>query len=46
MGLKPHQIESKLENAFKFTDYMNSILEEARSAVYKSQKDILRYYNQ
>jgi len=45
MGFEPYQRKSKLESVSKFTDYMKYILEETMSAIYKSQKDIAKYYN-
>ena len=45
MEFESYQKRSKLENISKFTNCMKSTLEKAKSAIYKSQESIVKYYN-
>jgi len=45
MGFEPSQAPSGLETVNKFTERMKSATEEAKSAIYKAQEDMTRYYN-
>jgi len=45
MGFEPHQQESKLEDVSKFMKRMKSMLKEAKFAIWKSHKDMTKYYN-
>jgi len=45
MGFEPSQAPSRLEMVNEFTEWMKSTTEEAKSAIYKAQKDMTRYYN-
>jgi len=45
MGFEPRQNSSSLEMVNKFTKRMESTTEEAKSAIYKAQEDMTRYYN-
>jgi len=46
MEFKPYQKKSKLESIYKFTNCIKFMLKKARATIYKSQKNITRYYNQ
>jgi len=46
MGFEPSQAPSRLETVNEFTEWMKSATEEAKSAIYKAQKDMMQYYNQ
>jgi len=46
MGFEPSQVPSGLETVNEFTKRMKSATEEAKSAICKAQKDMIRYYNQ
>jgi len=46
MGFKPRQNPSSLETVNEFTKRMESTTKEAKSAIHKVQKDMMRYYNQ
>jgi len=46
MGFEPRQNLSGLEMVNEFTKRMESTTEEAKSAIHKVQKDMMRYYNQ
>ena len=45
MCFKLYHYKSKLENIMKFTEQMKAVLEKVKSTTYKSQKDIILYYN-
>jgi len=45
MGFKPRQNPSSLETVNKFTERMRIVIEKAKSAIYKAQDDMKRYYN-
>ena len=45
MSFKPYQQKSKLESISKFMKRMKSVLEKAKSAVYKVHDDMAKYYN-
>jgi len=45
MGFEPRQDPSSLETVNEFTKRMESAIEEAKSAIYKAQEDMTRYYN-
>jgi hypothetical protein len=45
MGFEPTQSPSHLEMVNEFTDWMNSALTEAKSALAKAQDDMSHYYN-
>jgi len=45
MGFEPSQVPSGLEMVNKFMESMKSTTEEAKSAIYKAQEDIMQYYN-
>jgi hypothetical protein len=45
MGFELAQLPSHLETVNKFTDWMNSALMEAKSALAKAQDDMSRYYD-
>jgi len=46
MGFEPRQPSSSLETVNKFIDWIKVVAEEAKSAIYKAQEDMARYYNQ
>jgi len=45
MGFEPRQDPSSLETVNEFTKRMESATEEAKSAICKTQEDMMRYYN-
>jgi len=45
MGFEPSQAPSGLETVNKFTEWMKSATEEAKSAICKAQEDMTQYYN-
>jgi len=45
MGFEPQQNHSDLEMVNEFTERMRMAIKEAKSAIYKVQDDIKRYYN-
>jgi len=45
MGFKPQQNPSSLEMVNEFTERMRTVIEEAKSAIYKAQDDMKRYYD-
>jgi len=45
MGFEPQQNPSGLETVKKFTERMRMAIEEAKSAIYKAQDDMKRYYD-
>jgi len=45
MGFKPRQNPSGLETVNKFTERMRMAIEEAKSAIYKAQDDMKKYYD-
>ena len=45
MGFEPYQQESEVKEIIKFTVQIKSTLEEAKPAIFKSQKNIKLYYN-
>jgi len=46
MGFEPQQNSSGLETVNKFTERMRTAIEEAKSAIRKTQDDMKRYYDQ
>jgi len=46
MGFEPRQNPSGLEMVNEFTERMKSATEEAKSAIHKTQEDMMQYYNQ
>jgi len=46
MGFEPQQNPSSLETVNKFTERMRTAIDEAKSAIYKAQDDMKRYYDQ
>jgi len=46
MGFEPRQDPSSLETVNEFTKRIESATKEAKSAIRKVQKDMMRYYNQ
>jgi len=46
MGFEPSQVPSRLETVNEFMERMKSATEKAKSAIYKAQEDMTRYYNQ
>jgi len=46
MGFEPSQAPSGLETVNEFTERMKSAMEEAKSAICKTQEDMMQYYNQ
>jgi len=46
IGFEPRQNPSSLETVNEFTKGMESATKEAKSVIYKVQKDMTRYYNQ
>jgi len=45
MGFELSQAPSGLETVNEFTEWMKSAMEEAKSAIRKTQEDMTRYYN-
>jgi len=45
MRFKPHQSELKLESVNKFMKWIKLILEEVKTAIWKSQDNMTKYYN-
>jgi len=45
MGFEPSQVPSGLETVNEFMERIKSTTEEAKSAICKAQKDMIRYYN-
>jgi len=46
MGFEPQQNPSGLETVNEFTERMRTAIDEAKSAIHKTQDDMKRYYNQ
>jgi len=45
MGFEPQQNPSGLETVNEFTERMRTAIDEAKSAIHKTQDDMKRYYN-
>ena len=45
MRFEPYQRRSKLKSILNFTNYIKSVLKEAKFAIFKSQENIVKYYN-
>ena len=46
MGFEPKQHPSGLETVNKFTEQIKTAIEKAKAVVWKTQKNIMWYYNQ
>ena len=45
MGFEPRQNHSDLETVNEFTERMRMVIKEVKSAIYKAQDDIKKYYD-